>query len=126
MSTCISQLGEFGSHDLDDSYTCKDCGVLDEDALRAELQRLRREQDELDAHRRRYRAERDALAATVQRVRDLADRFAEVKTIAPDDALLRKIAKYGVPTVINRHVTTSVLAKVADDLRAALDGGGTR
>lgn len=42
MSTCISRHGEFGSHTLDDSYTCTLCHVLDEDALRAELERLRR------------------------------------------------------------------------------------
>ena len=41
MSTCISARGEFGSHDLDDEHTCRDCGVLDEDALRAELRELR-------------------------------------------------------------------------------------
>lgn len=41
MSTCISRHGEFGSHELDDLHTCTLCHVLDEDALRAELSRLR-------------------------------------------------------------------------------------
>lgn len=42
MSTCISWHGEFSRHELDDEYTCKLCGVLDEEALRAELRELRR------------------------------------------------------------------------------------
>jgi len=41
MSTCISSHGEYGSHELDDTYVCARCGVLDEDALIAELQRHR-------------------------------------------------------------------------------------
>lgn len=41
MSTCISRHGEFGAHTLDDSHTCTLCHVLDEEALRAELERLR-------------------------------------------------------------------------------------
>lgn len=43
MSTCISNHGEFSSHDLDGLHTCNLCGVLDEDAMRAELERLRSE-----------------------------------------------------------------------------------
>lgn len=41
MSACISSAGEFGSHVLDDAYSCTRCFVLDEDALTAELLRLR-------------------------------------------------------------------------------------
>lgn len=47
MSTCISFHGEFGSHTLDDAYTCTLCGVLDEDAMTAELRDLREERDAL-------------------------------------------------------------------------------
>lgn len=47
MSTCISFHGEFGSHQLDTEYTCTLCGVLDEDALTAELRDLREERDAL-------------------------------------------------------------------------------
>lgn len=43
MSACISRHGEFSSHTLDDTHTCTLCHVLDEDALRAELTRLRAE-----------------------------------------------------------------------------------
>lgn len=36
MSVCISSKGEFGSHDLDDEYTCRDCGAVQlGDALRS-------------------------------------------------------------------------------------------
>lgn len=41
MSACISRHGEYSSHDLDDEFTCKLCGVLDEDAMRSELMGLR-------------------------------------------------------------------------------------
>lgn len=41
MSNCISRHGEFSEHHLDDSHTCTLCHVLDEEALRAELARLR-------------------------------------------------------------------------------------
>lgn len=37
VSVCISRHGEYSSHELDDLHTCTLCGVLDEDALRAEL-----------------------------------------------------------------------------------------
>lgn len=47
MSTCISRHGEFGSHDLDELHTCKLCHVLDEDALREELRKLRAANSEL-------------------------------------------------------------------------------
>ena len=43
MSACISAHGEYSSHEPDDEFTCALCGVLDEDALRAELVRLRGE-----------------------------------------------------------------------------------
>lgn len=33
MSACISQHGEYSSHELDTDLRCKLCGVLDEDAL---------------------------------------------------------------------------------------------
>lgn len=38
MSACISRHGEFSAHTPDDSHACTLCGVLDEDALRAELE----------------------------------------------------------------------------------------
>lgn len=41
MSACISRHGEFSSHQPDDAYTCKLCGVLDEHGLIAELRQLR-------------------------------------------------------------------------------------
>ncbi len=50
MSVCISRHGEFSEHELDATFTCRLCHVVDHDALRAE---------------------RDALAATVRRVRAL-------------------------------------------------------
>lgn len=53
MSVCISRHGEFGSHDLDDEHTCRLCGVLDEDALRAELRELRAALPTLDELRER-------------------------------------------------------------------------
>lgn len=49
MSVCVSQHGEFGSHELDALHTCTLCGVLDEDALRAELVRVTAERDQLRA-----------------------------------------------------------------------------
>lgn len=49
MSVCISQHGEFSSHEPDVLHTCTLCGVLDEDALRAELVRV-------DWYRRRVKA----------------------------------------------------------------------
>lgn len=47
MSTCISRQGEFGSHILDDEHTCTRCHVLDEDAQREELRKLRAANAEL-------------------------------------------------------------------------------
>jgi hypothetical protein len=41
MSTCISRHGEYSSHELDDTFVCARCAMLDEDAIVAELQRLR-------------------------------------------------------------------------------------
>lgn len=41
MSTCISRHGEYSAHEPDDDHMCTLCGVLDEDALRAELRALR-------------------------------------------------------------------------------------
>lgn len=46
MSTCISQHGEYSTHTPDDAYTCTLCGVLDEDGLLAEIERLTRWQAE--------------------------------------------------------------------------------
>lgn len=43
MSACISRHGEYSEHTPDGEYTCQRCLVLDEDALRAELRRLRAE-----------------------------------------------------------------------------------
>lgn len=47
MSTCISSHGEFGSHDLDDAFTCKLCHVLDEEAITERFRQLRAERDAL-------------------------------------------------------------------------------
>lgn len=41
MSACISRHGEYGSHIVDDDYLCTRCFWLDEDAIIAELHRLR-------------------------------------------------------------------------------------
>jgi transcription initiation factor TFIIIB Brf1 subunit/transcription initiation factor TFIIB len=41
MSACISSRGEYSYHEPDADYVCTFCGVLDEDALIAELNRLR-------------------------------------------------------------------------------------
>jgi hypothetical protein len=38
MSACISKHGEFGEHLPGDEFTCTRCYVLDEDALRAEVE----------------------------------------------------------------------------------------
>jgi hypothetical protein len=76
MSTCISAAGEFSSHDLDDEHTCRDCGVLDDGALRAELRKLRAlavEGGELAQEQAgwadKFRAERDALRAELIQLR---------------------------------------------------------
>lgn len=47
MSGCISVHGEYSDHILDDLHTCTRCSVLDEDALRADLARLREEIERL-------------------------------------------------------------------------------
>lgn len=65
MSTCISRHGEYSEHTLDDEFTCTLCGVLDEDALRAELRDLRArgaEHDQQVAERERERLALTALA----------------------------------------------------------------
>ncbi len=43
MSICISRHGEYSSHlpSTDDQWACELCGALREDALRAEVTRLR-------------------------------------------------------------------------------------
>jgi len=41
VSKCISPRGEFSEHTLDADFTCADCLSIDEDALLAELHRLR-------------------------------------------------------------------------------------
>lgn len=50
MSACISRHGEFSSHDLDALHACTLCGVLDEDALRAELATVTGERDRFREH----------------------------------------------------------------------------
>lgn len=47
MSACISSKGEYSSHELDATFTCVDCGVRDEDAMLAEVNRLREENAKL-------------------------------------------------------------------------------
>lgn len=46
MSTCISSHGEFGSHTSDGRFGCTRCGVFDEDAALAELDKTRGERDD--------------------------------------------------------------------------------
>lgn len=41
MSACISSHGEYSSHTPDDRHECTRCHILDEDALRAEVERLK-------------------------------------------------------------------------------------
>lgn len=43
MSKCISRHGEYSEHQLDQDHVCRRCSVLDEDAMVAELNRLRGE-----------------------------------------------------------------------------------
>lgn len=43
MSACISSRGEYSFHEPDADYVCTFCAVLDEDAIFAELHRLRAE-----------------------------------------------------------------------------------
>lgn len=127
MSTCISQHGEYSIHTPDDArFYCTLCGVLDEDGLLAEVERLTRWKAEalpvmdglqdlgqalglplgeritgpialLEAVS--LRIERDELAATVARVEALADRWTGM-------------------------AETSVVRACGTKLRAALAGGG--
>jgi hypothetical protein len=73
MSACISRHGEFGSHDLDADYVCKLCAVLDEEALIAEMNRLRAD---AEAHRQTgyVRAIADVHARIAREVRSTAKR----------------------------------------------------
>src|SRR5690625_4282539 len=41
MSACISRHGEYSEHTPDGEYTCQRCYVVDEEAMRAEIERLR-------------------------------------------------------------------------------------
>ena len=85
MSTCISRAGEFGSHHLGTDHVCFRCGVLNEDALIAELNQLRGERDSLrdtvaglerqanrifDAYQERL-AERDRMRPVVEAAESL-------------------------------------------------------
>lgn len=54
MSTCISSQGEFGEHILDRLHTCVRCRVLDEEALRVDLQQVTAE---LAEEKRRTKAQ---------------------------------------------------------------------
>jgi hypothetical protein len=57
VSTCISSHGEYSSHTLDSLHTCTLCYVLDEDALRAELEQLRADLTKSnEEHERHYEA----------------------------------------------------------------------
>lgn len=55
MSTCISRHGEYGSHVMPETiggggeFVCTRCGVLDEDAMRDELNRSREARQKLAA-----------------------------------------------------------------------------
>jgi len=68
MSTCISRHGEFGSHEPDDAYVCKLCGVLDEDGMVDELRKLRAD---LASSNRRLEAQLNA-RGRVEEVLDAA------------------------------------------------------
>ena len=79
---CISRHGEFGSHTPDPLHTCTLCGVLDEDALLAELAAARAVADTTPAAALPYpirsgagiRAEgRRGLAAEIKAWRDKND-----------------------------------------------------
>jgi hypothetical protein len=61
MSTCVSRHGEYGAHTPDADYVCARCFALDEDALIAELHRLRADA----GHGGVYEAESQALDAGV-------------------------------------------------------------
>ena len=41
MSSCISRHGEYSEHTLNDLYVCTYCSALDEDAMIAEVERLK-------------------------------------------------------------------------------------
>lgn len=99
MSTCISTQGEYSTHTVDGRYGCTRCHVLDEDALFAELDRLKTELakalDDRDFHKAACEATqavadtmdstltvvREELAATKQQLNTVS----ELCTIAVDD-----------------------------------------
>lgn len=66
---------------------------------------------------------RDEARGQVARVKSLADEFDKVIPSALSDGELRTVGKYAVPGVLSQHVTVHVLAKVAADLRTALESG---
>ena len=73
MSACISRRGEFSYHQLNADYVCTWCGVLDEDALIGELNRLRDAPEA--AHRLGYvRALADVHTRVVTELRSTAKR----------------------------------------------------
>ena len=50
MSTCISRAGEYSDHETTEgNYICDRCGLLDEDGIFAELDRLRATVARVDA-----------------------------------------------------------------------------
>jgi hypothetical protein len=83
MSVCISRHGEFSSHELDAAHTCTLCGVLDEDALRAELERLGAAYIQVIEDAERFRS----LARAAERERDEARAELAVVIGERDDAL---------------------------------------
>lgn len=70
MSTCISWYGEFSEHVPDDLHTCIRCQVLDEEALCAELVKLRELVHEGASVAREQAAWADRFRAELQELRD--------------------------------------------------------
>jgi hypothetical protein len=70
VSACISQRGEYSDHTPDADYVCTRCGVLDELALVAELNRYQAETARLTAERDRLK---DGNANLIRNAEILAD-----------------------------------------------------
>lgn len=83
MSACISRHGEFSEHSLDNSHTCTLCGVLDEEALRAELAQARSAIHIADATTGRRTAQRDQARAEAEKAH--AAGFARAVAMLRDD-----------------------------------------
>lgn len=82
MSICISREGEFGSHVLDDAYTCSRCLVLDEDAMIADLRGLRARLAEALAEVERLRGENERLTFSKQKLTETVHAFPDANNAA--------------------------------------------